>query len=169
MSESTPPPPRDRDDEEREKEGEPEPEKRDRSRRLLERVLRDVVKKAVEKGVERVTEVGGRVSETPENLKAYLNEMKLPREVIHLIMQQVDDTKNGLYRAVAREIRDFLEHSNIAEELSRVLTTLSFEIKTEIRFIPNDQKIAQDKSGKLPKPDVKASVKIRDSRDGSES
>ena len=36
------------------------------------------------------------------------------------------------------EIRDVLEHTQIADEIVKVLTKLSFEIKTEIRFIPND-------------------------------
>ncbi|MFW2390404.1 MAG: hypothetical protein ACN4G0_18860, partial [Polyangiales bacterium] len=33
---------------------------------------------------------------------------------------------------------DFLEATDIAGEFYRALTSLSFEVKTEIRFIPND-------------------------------
>ena len=40
-----------------------------------------------------------------------------------------------------------------AEALVRVLTSISLELKTEIRFIPNDKK--------LIKPDVKASVGVK--------
>ena len=39
---------------------------------------------------------------------------------------------------VAKEIRDVLEQTKFADEITKVLTKLSFEIKTEIRFIPND-------------------------------
>lgn len=137
-------------------EGEPKSENGEHlgARRVLERIIREGVKRAVEKGVEQITE-------TPDNLRQYLADLKLPKEAAHLVFQQVDETKNGLYRVVAKEIRDFLEHTNFAEEMTRVLTTLSFEIKTEIRFIPNDAK--PDADGKLPKPDVKASVRIKDS------
>ncbi len=31
-----------------------------------------------------------------------------------------------------------LEHTQFADEITKVLTKLSFEIKTEIRFIPNE-------------------------------
>jgi hypothetical protein len=55
------------------------------------------------------------------------------------VYAQIDDTKNGLYRVVAKEIRDVLEHTAIADEIAKVLTKLSFEIKTEIRFVPNDR------------------------------
>lgn len=136
-------------------------EQRDGARRLVERLLRDGVRRAVEKGV-------GRITETPDELRQFVHELKLPREMAGLLLQQIDDTKNGLYRAVARELRDFLEHTNIADEITRALTTLSFEIRTEIRFVPNDQKVEVGPDGKLPKPEVKASVRLKDARDAKE-
>jgi hypothetical protein len=62
----------------------------------------------------------------------------VPREVVSYIFSQIDETKNALVRGVAREVRDFLEATDMAREIERSLTRLSFEIKTEIRFIPND-------------------------------
>ncbi len=130
-------------------------ESREGTRRLVERLLREGVRKAVEKGVEQITE-------TPDNVRQFVHDLKLPREVASLMFQQIDETKNGLYRAVAREIRDFLEQTNVTEEFVKALTTLSFEIKTEIRFIPNDQKV----DGEKPlKPDVKATVRMNNGRD----
>lgn len=128
---------------------------REGARRLVERLLREGVRKAVEKGVEQITE-------TPDNVRQFVQDLKLPREVASVMYQQIDETKNGLYRAVAKEIRDFLEQTNVTEEFVRALTTLSFEIKTEIRFIPNDHR--QD--GEKPlKPDVKATVRVNNGRD----
>ena len=53
-----------------------------------------------------------------------------------------------------------------------MLTKLSFEIKTEIRFIPNDaaprakkddeEAPASEEKTKLPKPEVTAQVAVRD-------
>jgi hypothetical protein len=130
-------------------------EHREGARRIVERMLKEGVRRAVEKGVEQVTEA-------PENLRQLVHDMKLPREIATLLLQQADETKNGLYRAVAKELRDFLNETNVAEEMVKALTTLSFEIKTEIRFIPNDQK-SDAQPGKALKPDVKASVRIKDS------
>lgn len=123
--------------------GEPEQEER---RRLAERLLPELIKKVIEAGV-------GKLSGSPESVRHFVHDLRLPRDVANYVFAQIDDTKNGLYRVVAKEIRDFLEHTNVAEEITRALTKLSFEIKTEIRFVPNtsDERL-------FPKPEVKAEV-----------
>jgi hypothetical protein len=96
--------------------------------------------------------------------------MKLPKEVLHYLYTQIDETKNGLYRVVAKEIRDVLEHTQFADEMTKVLTKLSFEIKTEIRFIPNDAAKSAEKDGedegegggRFPKPDISSHVSVKD-------
>jgi hypothetical protein len=128
---------------------------RERARHLVERVIKEGVKRAVEKGVEQFTE-------GPETVRQYLHDLKMPKEVASFVFAQADETKTGLYRVVAKEMRDFLEHTNLAEEITRALTTLSFEIKTEIRFIPNDSKTDGADPLKKPKPEVKSTVRIRD-------
>ena len=39
---------------------------------------------------------------------------------------------------VAKEVREFLEHTNLGTEMQKMLTTVQFEINTTIRFKPND-------------------------------
>lgn len=112
-------------------EAEPDPDPiRARTRRRLERLVRDAVKKGLEAGL-------GTISKTDEALRG-MADVKLPKEVVGFIFSQVDETKNVLVRVVAKEVREFLEATDIATELKRALTALSFEIKTEVRFIPND-------------------------------
>ena len=127
-----------------------EPEEKERERRRLERVLPEIIKRLVEAGYEKITE-------GPENVREFVREMKLPKEALALILAQLDETKNGLYRVVAKEIRDFLEHTNFSEEMAKVLTMLSFEIKTEVRFIPNDSKLGAS-------PDVRSKVTVKRGR-----
>lgn len=128
------------------------PEEKEHERRRLERLLPEIIKRIVEAGYEKITE-------GPENVREFVREMKLPKEVLALLLAQIDETKNGLYRVVAKEIRDFLEHTNFSEEMAKVLTMLSFEIKTEVRFIPNDERL-----GAPPKPEVRSKVRVK--RDG---
>jgi hypothetical protein len=131
-----PPPPPDRD----------EPERDDKR---IERALRELVRRVIEAGYERL-------SEGPENVRHLMNELKqLPKEPLGAVLGTLDDTKNGLYRVVAREVRDFLEHSNLAEDIVRGLTALSFEIKTEVRFIPNEARPGR------PTPDVRSKVSVK--------
>jgi hypothetical protein len=121
-------------------------EEREESR--VERALREIVRKVIEAGYERL-------SEGPENVRNLMSELKLPKETLGALFGTLDDTKNGLYRVVAREVRDFLEHSNLAEDIVRGLTALSFEIKTEVRFIPNDARPNR------PTPDVRSKVTVK--------
>lgn len=140
-------------------------------KRLFERAIPELVKRIVERALETGVE---KLVETPENLRHFVGDRKLPKEVLQYMYTQIDDTKAGIYRAVAKEIRDVLEHTQLSEEITKVLTKLSFEIRTEIRFVPNDAATKREgdesdegrgRSG-FPKPEVNAEVKVRDrSRD----
>jgi hypothetical protein len=127
-------------------------------RRRLDSVMGDLLKRAVEIGVEKATEA-------PDNIKELVGGMKLPKEIVGLILAQAEETKNGLFRVVAKEIREFLEHTNLATEIQKMLTTVQFEIATTIRFKPNDGKsldgeVPEDPP-KMPKPRVTTDVKVR--------
>ena len=104
---------------------------KDSRRRRLEGVIPEIVRRAVELGVEKA-------QEAPDNLKSFVGDLKLPKDIAHYLLQQIDETKNGLFRVVAKEIRDFLEHTNFAGEVQKLLTTVQFEVNTTIRFTPND-------------------------------
>jgi hypothetical protein len=107
----------------------------ERERRWSEGVLRDTLRKAVEKGIEAGV---GTLRSAYSALRGVTQDGKLPKELIGYVFASVDETKNALVRTVAKEVRDFLEATDIAGEFYRALTSLSFEVKTEIRFIPND-------------------------------
>lgn len=142
-------------------------------RRRLEGVIPEIVRRAVELGVEKA-------AEAPDNLKQFVGDLKVPKDIAHLLYSQIDETKNGLFRVVAKEMRDFLEHTNIAGEMQKLLTTVQFEVNTTIRFTPNDgrdkkkgtpppaegeeaatkEEEAAPSTG-LPKPEVKTAVNVR--------
>jgi hypothetical protein len=107
----------------------------ERERRWSEGVLRDALRKAVEKGIEAGV---GTLRSADSALRGVTQDGKLPKELIGYVFASVDETKNALVRGVAKEVRDFLDATDIAGEFYRALTSLSFEVKTEIRFIPND-------------------------------
>ncbi len=104
---------------------------KERMRARLESVIPEILKRAVEIGVEKARE-------SPSDVKQFIHDLKVPKELAHYLFQQIDDTKNGLFRVVAGEIRDFLEHTNFAGEVQKLLTTVQFEVNTTIRFTPND-------------------------------
>ena len=128
----------------------------ERRRSRLETVIPDLIKKAVGAGYNTATG-------SADAVKQFIADSKLPKEIVNAIFQQIDETKNGLFRVVAREIRGFLEAIDWQHEMQKLLTTVSFEIKTEIRFIPNDS--APEKLGR---PQVNAAMKVKRQREKSE-
>jgi hypothetical protein len=67
-----------------------------------------------------------------------ISDLKLRRELSNYFVHQVDETKNAALRVIAREVREFLENTDLDEALRSVLTSLAFEIRTEVRFVPAD-------------------------------
>ena len=128
-------------------------------RKRLEGVIPELLKRAIEIGVDRA-------QDAPESLKHFVGELKLPKEIVSYMLQQVDETKNGLFRVVANEIRDFLEHTNISSEMKKMLTTVQFEINTTVRFSPNDAPAPAQDDEEGPKttsakPEVKTQVHVK--------
>jgi hypothetical protein len=116
-------------------------------RRRLERVIPELVRRILEVGLEKL-------SEGPENVRRAVGDLRLPREALAAILSQLDETKTGLYRVVAKEVRDILEQTNFADELVRALTAVSFEIRTSVRFVPNE-------SGSRATPEVKSKLHVQ--------
>jgi hypothetical protein len=129
-----------------------------RRRRRLEGVIPEIVRRAVELGVEKTLEA-------PDNVKQFVGDMKLPKEIAHYVFQQIDETKNGLFRVVAKEMRDFLEHTNFAGEMQKLLTTVQFEVNTTIRFTPNDGRSNKKKKSSRDRGGDKAKAASDDAAD----
>lgn len=112
-------------------------DERERPRRMS-----DTVKKALAHGFRSV-----RSGE--EKIRGMVGDV-MPKEVVSYLKGAIDSGRDELVRIVGGQTRKFLEGIDVGGEVAKILTSLSFEIKTEIRFIPNDQKV---------KPDIKMSVK----------
>jgi uncharacterized Fe-S cluster-containing radical SAM superfamily protein len=117
-------------------------------RKRLEAFVPDLVKKTFYAGL-------GAVFTTEEGIRKIASEFSLPKDVVNYLVSSAGSTKDELFRIVGRELRQFLESLNISQEVAKLLTTLSFEIKTEIRFIPNDESIGGVKPQIKPKVTVK--------------
>jgi hypothetical protein len=115
-------------------------------RARLESLVPELVKKTFAAGM-------GAVFSTEEGIRKIARE-SLP-EVAGYLASSADGAKDKVFEIIARETREFLSNLNLTEEIAKILTTLSFEIKTEIRFIPNSERITG------AEPDVKASVRLK--------
>jgi hypothetical protein len=147
IRQSTPPPPGLKEDK--------EDKLTETIRQRLEHLVPELVKKTFSAGM-------GAVFSTEEGIRRIAREVSLP-DVVGYVASSADGAKDKVFEVIARETRDFLSNLNLTEEIAKILTTLSFEIKTEIRFIPNSERFAG------AEPDVKASVRLkRNDRDKSD-
>ena len=101
-------------------------------RQRLEHLVPELVKKTFAAGM-------GAVFSTEEGIRKIAREVSLP-DVVGYVASSADGAKDKVFEIVARETREFLANLNLTEEIAKILTTLSFEIKTEIRFIPNSER-----------------------------
>jgi hypothetical protein len=125
----------------------PDDKLNDTIRQRLEHLVPELVKKTFAAGM-------GAVFSTEEGIRKIAREVSLP-DVVGYVANSADGAKDKVFEIVARETRDFLSNLNLTDEIAKILTTLSFEIKTEIRFIPNSERLSGTE------PDVKASVRLK--------
>ena len=121
-------------------------------RKRLEHLVPELVKKTFAAGM-------GAVFQTEEGIRKIAREVSLP-DVAGYLAHSADGAKDKVFEVIARETRDFLSNLNLTDEIAKLLTTLSFEIKTEIRFIPNSERLIGSE------PDVKASVRLKRADEG---
>ena len=90
------------------------------------------LKKAVLAGV-------GALFMSEDGIRSVLSDLKLPKDVAQFLINQVARTKEDLFRVLSQELREFLESTKLAEELRSLLTTISLEINTRVRFVAVEQ------------------------------
>lgn len=124
----------------------------------LRRLARVLAADFVPAVARRILESGS-AALSEELIRRALLETPMPREVGGFLAGSADTMRRELNRVIAREVAGFLKSVNLAGELQKILTSLSLEIKTEIRFVPNDR--AAKSPDSPPEPDVKPDVKSR--------
>jgi hypothetical protein len=120
-----------------------DPESVARVLRSLENLVPDILRRGAEAGE------AGEGDEDAEGFRARLSDRKLPREAVSFILGQVDTTKREFLRILSREIRLFLQDMDLGGEMAKILTSLSFEVRMEVRFIPNDQALKPSARGRV--------------------
>jgi hypothetical protein len=110
---------------------------------IAEKFLPEIIKRGLESGLEAIL--------SPDSgLKRVIPDLRIRREMAEYLIRQVDETKNLALRVVASEVRSFLENTNMEDGLRRLLTSIAFEVRADVRFVPAE--------GGGVKPKVKADV-----------
>jgi hypothetical protein len=118
-------------------------------------ILDRLVKRGIESGI-------GAISRSEDTVRHLIDGVKLPKDAANVVLEQIDETKKGLYQVVAKEMRDFLQTTNFASDVKKILTGLAFEVKMEVRFKPTEP-IEGESSGSV-RPDVQAQAQLKSTR-----
>ena len=123
--------------------------------KIREKLVSEAVRRAINKGNEVV-------DSTEDHVRRVLAEVPLAGEVIDRITAKLDDYKGELFGMVSTEVREFLAGVDVGGELQKILTSVSFEVNTQVRFAPNE-KSASSKSGKSStvKPEIVTDVRLK--------
>jgi hypothetical protein len=115
-------------------------------RSRIQEYIPDIVKRTFLAGL-------GAVFTTEEGIRRLAQESHLPKEVASYFVAQAQATKKEVYRVIAGELRAWLERLDLQQVLLKLLTSLTFEINTQVRLIPS--------GNSLVKPEIKPRVKVR--------
>jgi hypothetical protein len=69
---------------------------------------------------------------TEESVRAYLAELKLPKEILNLLLQQANKSKEEITGRVSKEIVTMLQNVDLAKEFTKFSETHKFKITIEI-------------------------------------
>ena len=93
----------------------------------LRNLVPEAVKRALYMGL-------GAVFMTEEGIRNAVMDMKLPKDALSALIASADKARQELMRTVADEVGKVLTSARMREQIVKVLTGLSVEVKAEIRL-----------------------------------
>ncbi|WP_413570621.1 hypothetical protein ACLWBD_08565 [Bdellovibrio sp. HCB117] len=97
----------------------------------LKGLLGDTVKKVFTAGVSAAFM-------TEESLRAYVSELKLPKEALNLLIQGANKSKEEVTNRVTKEILGIIQKIDFVKEASKFAETHKFKITAEIDIIKKE-------------------------------
>ncbi|MEK6774165.1 MAG: hypothetical protein AABY64_09495 [Bdellovibrionota bacterium] len=75
---------------------------------------------------------------TEENIRTYLGELKLPKEVLSLIIQSANKSKDEVTQRVSKEITQIFQKIDWVKEISRFAESHKFKISAEFDIVKKE-------------------------------
>ena len=77
---------------------------------------------------------------TEESVRAYLSELKLPKEILNVLLQSAQKSKEDIQNRVTNEILGIIHKIDFVKEASRFAEDHKFKISAEVEIIKKDKK-----------------------------
>lgn len=75
---------------------------------------------------------------TEESIRAYVSELKLPKDVVHLLLQGASKSKDELMNRVGKEVINMISKIDFVKEASRFAEEHKFRVSAEIEVVKKD-------------------------------
>jgi hypothetical protein len=81
---------------------------------------------------------------TEESLRNYLGEMKLPKEVLHTLLQSASKSKDEITQRMSKELVAMIQKIDLVKEFSKFAETHKFKISAEVEILKKDSPAKED-------------------------
>ena len=76
---------------------------------------------------------------TEESIRGYLSEVKLPKEILNLVLQSAQKSKEEIALRVSREVAGLVSKVDLVKEFSKFAESHKFKITAEIEISRKDK------------------------------
>ncbi len=99
---------------------------------------------------------------TEESVRTYLAELKLPKEILNVIVQGASKSKDEITNRVSKEVIGIIQKIDFVKEASRFAENHKFKITAEIEVIKKNQ--SKTESENDSDEDSGSEIKIKSAR-----
>jgi len=90
-----------------------------------------------------------------------IGKFALPKETLHLIVNSLDKMKTEIVILIGNEVKEFLNASNMSEEIVKAMSQLEIEVKADIKFkTAGEKKKTAKGKAVITKNKIKAKIKV---------
>lgn len=75
---------------------------------------------------------------TEESIRSYLGEMKLPKEVLQVLLQSASKSKDEITQRITKELSALIQKIDLPKEFSKFAETHKFKISAEVEILKKD-------------------------------
>jgi hypothetical protein len=79
----------------------------------------------------------GAVVMSEEGIRKVAGQLKLPKEVLGLVLSQAEKTKEDIGRVVIEEVRKFLQSDRMRDEFLKMIAGMTIEVRAEVKLVPD--------------------------------
>lgn len=76
---------------------------------------------------------------TEESIRAYVGDLKLPKEMLTVLLQSAQKTKDEITGRVTQEVITIIQKIDFVKEFSKFAETHKFKISAEIEILKKDK------------------------------